>query len=65
MKDAEKEEIRQLIAEFEAAKATSKSPSKTGKTGKTGKAGTKGSKGGGSSTTVKTQLVGSPTKTSG
>ena len=62
MKDAEKEEIRQLIAEFEAAKATSKSPSKTGKTGK---AGTKGSKGGGSSKTVKTQLVDSPTKTSG
>ena len=57
MKDEEKDEIRKLIAEFEAAKPAAKSPAKAGKAGKTGKTGSKASKGGASGTT---QLFGSP-----
>ena len=58
MKEAEKEEIRKLIAEFDVPKTTGKAPAKTGKTGKTGKAGGKASTSTGASPSV--GLFGSP-----
>ena len=59
MKDEEKDEIRKLIAEFEAAKPAAKSPAKGGKAEKAGKTGSKASKGGASGTQA-AQLFGSP-----